>query len=121
MPEYWLLFSCVGFSHSQLPRPIPSGHFICMAQTATEDTNSVSESARGEVLLKGWGALGRPRRRESGGRANVLDVWAGLGGLSNQSAAQEASRNGVAAREKRYADCGLEDMWAKSVGKRNIC
>ena len=91
-----------------------------MAQTATEDTNSVSESARGEVLLKGWAALGRPRRRESGGRANVLDVWAGLGGLSNQSAAQEASRNGVAALEKRYADCGLEDMWAKSDGKRNI-
>ena len=43
----------------------------------------------------------------------MLDVWASLGGLSGQSAAQEASRNGVAAREKRYADCGLEDMWAK--------
>ena len=57
---------------------------------------------------------------EPGRRANVPDVWAGLGGLSGQSAAQEASRNCVAAREKRYADCGLEDMWAKSDGKRNI-
>ena len=68
----------------------------------------------------GWGALGRPQGPEPGGRANVPDVWAGLGGLRGQSAAQEASRNGAAAREKRYADCGLEGMWAKSDGKRNI-
>ena len=48
------------------------------------------------------------------------DVWAGLGGLSGQTAAQEARRNGAAARAKRYADCVLEDRCAKSDGKRNI-
>ena len=42
------------------------------------------------------------------------DVWAGLGGLSGQTAAQEARRNGAAAREKRYADCVLEVRCAKS-------
>ena len=68
----------------------------------------------------GWGALGRPEGQEPGGRANVPDVWAGLGGLSGQTAAQEARRNGAAARAKRYADCVLEDRCAKSDGKRNI-
>ena len=68
----------------------------------------------------GWGALGRPQGQEPGGRANVPDVWAGLGGLSGQTAAQEARRNGAAARAKRYADCVLEDRCAKSDGKRNI-
>ena len=47
------------------------------------------------------------------------DVWAGLGGLSGQTAAQEARRNGAAARAKRYADYVLEDRCAKSNGKRN--
>ena len=68
----------------------------------------------------GWGALGRPRGREPGGRANLLDVCAGSIGRSGQSAAQDASRSGVAARAKRYADFGLEDRCAKSDGKRNI-
>ena len=34
----WFALSCLGFSQSQLPRPMPSGHFICMAQPTTEDT-----------------------------------------------------------------------------------
>ena len=68
----------------------------------------------------GWGALGRLQGPEPEGRANVPDVWAGLGGLSDQIVAQEARRNGAAAREKRYADCVLEDRRAKSDGKRNI-
>ena len=41
------------------------------------------------------------------------DVWAGLGGLSGQTAAQEARRNGAAARAKRYAHCGLNDSTLK--------
>ena len=68
----------------------------------------------------GWGALGRPQGPQPGGRPNVPDVWAGLGGLSGQTAAQEARRNGAAAREKLYADCVLEDKRAQSDGKRNI-
>ena len=56
-------------------------------------------------VIPGWGALERPRGRERGGRANLPDVLASWSGRNGQSAAQEASRNGVAAREKRYADC----------------
>ena len=92
-----------------------------MAQLATENTTPVMSECpwRGFDV---WVAApwGRPHEPEPGGRANVPDVWAGLGGLSGQTTAQDARRNGAAAREKRYADCGLEDMSAKSNGKRNI-
>ena len=71
-------------------------------------------------VIPGWGALGRPRGREPGGRANLPDVLDSWGGRSGQSAAQEASRSGAAVCAKRYAHCGLEDRWAKSDGKRNI-
>ena len=70
-------------------------------------------------VIPGWGALGRPRGRERGGRANLPDVLASWGGRSGQSAAQEASRSGAAARAKRYADCGLEDKCAKPKEKGN--
>ena len=71
-------------------------------------------------VIPGWGTLERPRGRERGGRANLPDVVASWSGRSGQSAAQEASRSGAAARAKRYAHCGLEDRCAKSDGKRNI-
>ena len=41
MPDFSFALSCLGFSQSQLPRPMPSGHFICMAQPTTEDTTWV--------------------------------------------------------------------------------
>ena len=49
-----------------------------------------------------------------------LGNLAGHGGLGGHTVAQEARRNGAATREKRYADCGLEDMRPKSEGKRNV-
>ena len=67
-----------------------------------------------------WGTLGRHQGRETGWHANLPDLWAGSIGRSGQSAAQEASRSGAAARAKRYADCGLEDKCTKSDGKRSI-
>ena len=45
---------------------------------------------------------------------------AGHGGLGCQTAAQEARRNGVATRQKHYADFGLGDMCANSDGKRDM-
>ena len=71
--------------------------------------------------MRGLGRPGATSGTGTGGRANVPDVWAGLGGLSGQTAAQEARRNGAAARAKRYADCVLEDRCAKSDGKRHTC
>ena len=60
------------------------------------------------------GVLGRPWRRESGRRGDVPEFLAVFGGPGGQGAAQKSGRNGATMRTKRYADCGLEDMRAKS-------
>ena len=49
-----------------------------------------------------------------------MTFGAGLGGYGNQDAAPEARRSGAATRTRSYAHCGLEDMKAKSDGKRDI-
>ena len=41
-------------------------------------------------------------------------------GSGGQMVAQEARRSAATMHAKRYADCGLEDMRAKSNGKHNI-
>ena len=66
------------------------------------------------------GTSGRPWRREPEGGEAVPECLAGFGGPGAQSAGQEAGRNGAMARAKRYAHCALEDMRAKSDGKRAI-
>ena len=67
-----------------------------------------------------WGALGRPRRLESGQVRLVAEFGAAPGRRGGQIVAQDAGRHGAATRTRSYAHCGLEDMRANNNGKHNI-
>ena len=66
----WFALSCLGFSQSQPPRRMPSGHFICMAHKSTEDTTLVVGMCwrRGSLRMSGVprGGLGGSNPGRSG-------------------------------------------------------
>ena len=71
-------------------------------------------------MIHPYGALWRHRRDQCRRGGVVPDVLAGLRGGGAERAVEEAEQNEATTGQKRYADCGLEDMRAKSIGKHNV-
>ena len=101
--------------------PYPSSPALCRADITFHGSTDYGEHrAIMGCISRSRGAPGRSWRLKSGRDGLVLRFGAGLGGHGSQDAAPEARRSGAATRTRSYAHCGLEDMRAKSDGKRNI-
>ena len=88
----WFALSCLGFSQSQLPRPMPSGHFICMEQPTTEDTTLVVGMC---ARRRSWSMSGLRRGGLGGANSNKSSSWR----HSGRDLAAEAAKGSPKRRE----------------------